>query len=364
VSAIEAPQSPGKVSGGPDVKQPAATTSNAAPAKGQQPLRSKNPFRNGPITKRVLAARPRATPPPPPPPPPPSCYCSKRSTPSRSIADVSHGPRCIGCGKCKVCSPEVTTVPYSRCAGCRGHSPLLALPMDLQQKIYARFDIASTWLLGITCRTLYANMPAQESELVASEAENFMLLLRSWIPAHLEFCRPCWLYHPWTTSDVYSFQFTNGRMRYFCLRHLDRTGKHPETSEFQLGTTHYVCRHCKAVRPSKQCQTCAKCETCAGVKYGGYGVECVECDNGKVRCSKCRQVRLPRGAREGCGQCENCAGCLFQFGDTHCVPCGGCPKSIARTTRQALVESGPGYDFYYYNPSEPLPNRSKKIGIR
>jgi hypothetical protein len=293
------------------------------------------------------------------------CYChhgsQAQNLPSRPS---DHALFCVCCGRCQKCAGRSLCGSYPRCEICHSKSHLLELPTELQMEIIRYLDFPATWLLKLSSKVLYGRVPAPIGPWDKPDIITLLSRLRSSVPSRLRRCDQCLRYHSSSPKLQYTWVQTNGVEIQFCLRHLDRTDLIPVAPGLEIGTVHYICRHCRHVRDNSQCITCGKCESCAGIAFRGHSIECIECDAGKARCTRCRTLRLPHRACRGCGVCEDCAGGLFQFGTTHCVGCGGSPVPNHPRTRRALVESGPGYEMYFYNPQGNSLNRDRRIGIR
>ena len=311
------------------------------------PIHRKDPVQNDELLDQDIAAQNER------------CYCPSRSRTSPNPAfNLYYGPSCIGCGRCQKCASWLLSGSHPRCRECKIKSPLLSLPIEIQQKICSHLDISSTWLLRVTCRHLYRNISAPTRPMSESEAHTFYRLIRELIPAQLKYCKQCVRYHPWNPSDYYTCEPANATAtQRFCLRDLDRTGRPPPAQGIFIGTKHYVCRYCHNVRPNRKCKTCFKCKSCAGVKYCQVGTECMVCDAGKMRCTECHNASHRKRCQR-CKKCETCTGSLFQFGNTLCADCGGNPRRPA--TKRWRVTRGKGYTLYLRESSSNSPMHNNR----
>ncbi|KAF2464464.1 uncharacterized protein BDR25DRAFT_307184 [Lindgomyces ingoldianus] len=300
----------------------------------------------------------------------PRCTCRHGSTgpyveSPQYPGSADQGFSCINCGRCPICASDDFARPDTRCRFCKSKAPFLSLPVEVLQHMSSYLCTNSTWLLRLTCKAMFNTICAPADVRVGSEIHDFFHLIRDLVPRNLYYCYECLRYHPWTRDDYYLW---GSEPR--CLRNLDRKGEFSRAYLDLVQANYFVCRFCLVARLNRKCKTCQKCESCAGVRFLGRGsfqpagVECIECDAGKARCTICYKLRLQHRACRGCRKCEACADIRFQFGVELCTECGGGSRRLGDSTRRVAVESGPGYEMYYYGTEGRVQDPERRIGIR
>lgn len=247
---------------------------------------------------------------------------------------------------------------------------LLSLPFELIQEITSHLDTADTWLLRLTGRSLFRAILAPPNPRHLNDPHEFFKFVRDIIPKNLDYCGQRVQYHHIPINGAFVYRGTKERRNTFCHRYVESSQS--ERAKRRAGE--FICLNCHFIRSSHHCKSCDRCREC-GECYltlqemgdGNYRTRspsrCNECCINRPRCWQCDRARLVHRGCKGCGVCESCAGVLFQFGRTKCSGCGGGEVRQVPSMRRVTVESGPGYELYYYGGQSREDGEGRRIGI-
>ncbi|KAF2830444.1 hypothetical protein CC86DRAFT_161636 [Ophiobolus disseminans] len=244
-----------------------------------------------------------------------------------SSKNIDKPTTCHKCGRHELLPRNNTNTPSKypsyTCPTCR--PTLLSLPLELLQLIPSHLDNASTWLLRLSCTYLYTSLATTPNPRHDQDSMIFMLQLRTLIPACLEYCPECNIYHAWNATIWY---WWDDEKR--CRRYAMADGV-PSFRGGILGKGFYVCETCNSRQEYEHCALCTRCYDCSAASYGAGAKElergyvgvfyCRLCSVRKIRC--CGRPILARKACHGCGRCEGCTECRFRDAQTLCGLCRG-----------------------------------------